>query len=151
MGQAAIAFAWNKDPAREISGWESVGRELESRHLLDRPNSFLITNHWYDSGQLAFCVRNRVPVVCYNRGDARGFAYWSRPEEWVGKNGLLITVEETANLDAYRLYFRSIELLDTFAMSRFGRPFRPVQVHLCTEQLKPFPFTYEKSAAADRE
>ena len=137
-----IDFPWSKDPAREISGWESIGHELESRHLLDSPDTFLITSHWYESGQLAFSVRNRVPVVCYNQGDARGFAYWSRPEDWIGKNGLLVTVEETPNLEVYRPYFRSIELVDTFRMTRSGKPFRPVQVHLCKDQLRAFPFTY---------
>lgn len=146
-----IEFPWESDPAREISGWESVGRQLKARHHLDAPNMFLITSHWYESGQLAFSIRNRRPVVCYNESDARGFAYWSRPEDWVGKDGLLITVEETPNLDLYRPYFRSIELIDTFSMTRCGKPFRPVQVHLCKRQLRPFPFTYRKQDIARRE
>ena len=146
-----IDFPLNSDPAREISGWTSIGRELESRRLLESPDTFLISTHWYESGQLAFSVRNRVPVVCYNEGDARGFAYWSRPEDWVGKNGLLVTVEETPNLDLFRPYFRSIELVDTFKMTRSGKPFRPVQVHLCKDQLRPFPFTYQKSKPANQQ
>jgi hypothetical protein len=137
-------FPLRSDPAREISGWESVGHELKARGRLDRRNTFLFTNHWYDSGQLAFCTRNQLPVTCYNQGDARGFAYWSKPEEWVGKDGLLVTVEETVNLEAWKPYFEQIELLDSFSMTRGGKPFRPVTVYICTNQRHPFPFAYER-------
>lgn len=139
-----VDFPDTSDPAREISGWESVGIELEKRGLLDRPNTFLFTDHWYDSGQLAFSIRNRCPVLCYSPGDARGFAYWSRADQWVGKDGLLVCTEESPNLELYRPYFRQIEPLAQFRMTRSGKPFRPVQVYLCTEQTRPFPFEYAK-------
>lgn len=144
-----IDFPLRSDPAREISGWESVGRELQSRGRLDRANTFLFTNHWYDSGQLAFCIRNRLPVTCYNQGDARGFAYWSKPEDWVGQDGLLVSVEETPNLEAWKPYFKQIELLDSFSMTRGGKPFRPVQVYLCSNQQLPFPFAYPSRSKAN--
>src|SRR5207237_8125153 len=82
-----------KDPTLETSGWTSVVHELEQRGLLNKPGTFLFTDHWYDSGQLAFAVRNRFPVLCYNT-DARGFAYWTRPEEWVGHDGLFVCVRD---------------------------------------------------------
>lgn len=139
-----IDFPWTRDPAREISGWESVGRELKSLGLLDRKNTFLFTDHWYDSGQLAFAVRNQLPVTCYNNGDARGFAYWSRPEDWVGQDGLLVCAEETPNLAVYTPYFNSVEPIASFSMTRGGKPFRPVQVYLCQHQHTAFPFTYQR-------
>ena len=139
-----LDLPWHSDPAREISGWESVGRELKTRGIVDRPNTFLFTSRWYDSGQLAFSVRNRIPVACYNHGDARGFAYWSRPEDWVGKDGVLICTDETPNVETYRPYFRSVELLATFPMTRGGKPFRPVQMYMCEGQQKPFPFAYPR-------
>ena len=136
-----------RDPAREISGWESVGRELAARGILDRPNTFLFADHWYDSGQLAFSVRSRLPVTCYNAGDARGFAYWSRPEDWVGYDGVFVSLDEPPNLDGFRDYFDQIELLEQFPMTRSGKPFRQVYVHLCHHQRKPFPFAYRKKEA----
>ena len=137
-----VDFPHRSDPAREISGWESVGRELAARGILDRPNTFLFTEHWYDSGQLAFAVRNRVPVTCYNNGDARGFAYWSRPDDWLGWDGVLISVEDPPNLETYARYFRRVELLATFPMTRGGKPFRPVHLYLCSDQQQPFPYAY---------
>ena len=133
-----------RDPCIEISGWDSVGQELISRGLVDRPNTFLFTDHWFDSGQLAFAVRNRIPVACYRKGDARGFAFWSRPEDWLGQDGVLIDAEERSDLsEEYKKYFREVTPLPPIQMTRGGRPFRTVRAFLCIEQLRPYPFNYE--------
>lgn len=134
-----------RDPCTEISGWESVGQELSRRGLVDRLDTFLFTDHWYESGQVAFATRNRIPVACYRQGDARGFAFWSRPEEWVGRDGVLVDSEQQQNLtQVYEPYFRAIQELEPIQMTRSGRPFRSVRVYLCQDQLKPFPFAYER-------
>ncbi len=134
-----------RDPCIEISGWESVGRELTERGIVDRPNTFLFTNHWFDSGQLAFAVRNRMPVACYRQGDARGFAFWSKPDDWLTKDGILIVADPKEDLvSTYEPYFREITPLEPITMTRGGRPFRTVRAYLCSEQLRPFPYTYER-------
>lgn len=131
------------DPLKEISGWESVGAELQSLGLLDEPHTFLVTMRWHESGQLAFVTRERMPVLCYQPNDARGFAYWSQPEEWVGWNGLLITTSDNPHeLQNLAGYFRRVEPVASFPMTRAGNPFRKVWVYRCVEQLKPFPFAY---------
>ncbi|MBS0202746.1 MAG: glycosyltransferase family 39 protein [Planctomycetes bacterium] len=145
-----VNFPLERDPAREISGWESVGRALKSRGILGRSNTFLFSNRWYDSGQLAFCERNLVPVACYNEGDARGFAYWSRPEDWLGKDGIFVTADDVPNPDVYKPYFQSVEPLATFPMTRSGKPFRQVHVFLCTKQHTQFPFAYGKRNSSTR-
>jgi 4-amino-4-deoxy-L-arabinose transferase-like glycosyltransferase len=134
-----------KDPTADISGWESVVEQLEDLGLLNDPNQFLITNRWYDSGQLAFNVRNRVPVVCYNSIDARGFAFWSRPEDWIGRNGLLVLAEEPDEdqvLKEMQQFFTKVELVADFQMIRGGSAFRPVRVFRCIQQKHPYPFSY---------
>lgn len=129
------------DPSREFSGWESVGRELSARGLLDRPNTFLFTEDWYASGHLAFESRGRLPVLCYRADDARGFAFWSKPSDWLGHDGLLIDCKDTPGLvNHYAPFFRRVELLASFPMTRGGRPMLTVRVYLCTEQLVPYPF-----------
>ena len=134
-----------RDPCIEISGWESVGETLRQRGLVDRPNTFLFTDRWYDSGELAFAVRNRIPVACYRQGDARGFAFWSRPEDWLGRDGVLIDEEARPNLgEEYKPYFREIQELTPIEMTRGGRPFRTLKAYLCLDQLQPYPFTYER-------
>jgi hypothetical protein len=138
-------FPGGKDPLTDLSGWESVAAELDARGLTAEPHTFLFTSNWYESGQLAFNLRERVPVLCYNVGDARGFAFWSEPDEWVGRNGLLVTTSNsTLELEMMGYFFRRVEPVAEFPMTRGGTPFRTVRVYRCAEQTQPFPFTYPK-------
>lgn len=147
-----------KDPTDDTAGWKSVVAEMEACGLLDDPSRFLITNRWYDSGQLAFAVRGSVPVVCYNSIDARGFAFWSRPEDWVGRSAYFVLAnnfddvrgkqDPSAPAEAELVvgemggFFRAVSLVATFPMTRGGRPWREVRVFRCDNQWRPYPFTY---------
>jgi 4-amino-4-deoxy-L-arabinose transferase-like glycosyltransferase len=134
-----------KDPMADASGWESVADELEARGLVDEPHTFLMTCRWYDSGQLAFSLRERVPVLCYNPGDARGFAFWSKPQDWVGWNGIYVTTSDNPiEVKVLEPFFKRVEFVTEFPMTRGGNPFRTIRVYRCVEQIHPFPFTYEK-------
>jgi hypothetical protein len=151
IGQAR--FGWIrfpkgvKDPTADISGWESVAQELDRRGMLSEPGTFLMTNLWYDSGQLAFAVRGRAPVTCYHSFDARGFAFWSQPADYVGQTGYFLFVDsrdEAAVRREYEKYFRGMTLAAEFPMIRAGRSFREVKVYRCEGQLRPYPFDYRQ-------
>jgi len=134
-----------KDPLADISGWESVAAELHARGIAGKPNTFLFTTKWYDSGQLAFALRRSSPVLCYNPGDARGFAFWSRPEQWLGYDGYLVTTEtDPWEVRMVGPFFREVRKVAEFPMRRNGVPFRTVTVWECVRQLYPFPYTYPK-------
>lgn len=139
-----------KDPTADISGWASVADELDRRGLLSEPDTFLFTNLWYDSGQLAFATRGRVPVACYHSLDARGFAFWSKPTDYVGKTGFYVVADEwseEATRTEYAAFFQSMTLEAEFTMTRGGNPFRPVRVYRCTNQQRPYPFDFKPKAA----
>ncbi|MBX3397420.1 MAG: glycosyltransferase family 39 protein [Gemmataceae bacterium] len=130
-----------RGPARDFSGWESVGKELRIRGLLDRPNTFLVTDDWHASGHLAFETDGTVPVLCYRSDDARGFAHWSRPEQWIGWDGLYIEKKEGGDPAAqFAPFFRRIDRLPDISMTRGGRAMQAVRVYLCVDQLRPYPF-----------
>jgi hypothetical protein len=138
-----ISFA-GKDPCREFSGFESLAEELKKRGLVDEPNTFLFTNCWDDSGHVALAIGNCKPVLCYHKGDARGFAFWSRPEDWVGMDGILIILDDAPGYpNHYERYFDRIELEAEFSMTRAGKPYRNVRVFRCIHQKEPYPFDYE--------
>lgn len=132
---------FDKDPAIEQGGWESLAERLDALGVVGQPNAFLFTGTWHESGQIAFATANRSPVLCYSTYDARGFAYWSRPEDWIGQDGILISFDNCPwEPQDFSIFFTRIEFLDEFWMTRNGQPLRPVRVFRCTQQLKPFPF-----------
>lgn len=142
-GLFAAVVPFQSDPAKEQCGWESIVAKLEEHQLVGRPNTFVFTADFNDSGQLGFAMANRTPTTCYQVGDARGFAFWSKPDDWVGRDGVLVALDdhpwEPQHFDEY---FESIEPVDEFWMTRNGQPVRPVRLFLCRNQIKPFPFTY---------
>ena len=136
---------WTFDETKAFSGWESVVAELDARGALAEPDGFLVTNRWDDSAQLAFAVRNRVPVACYHSFDARGFALWSKPDDYLGRTGYLVLVDQPDEADVFRqfgYFFRSMTKFAEFPMTRGGVPFRPVRVYRCEGQRLPYPFDY---------
>jgi hypothetical protein len=138
-----VTFPDDRDPLIEISGWESVGQQLKERGIMEEPRTFLFTTQWYDSGQLAFAVRSEIPVLCYNQGNAHGFAQWSDPEDWLDWNGVLVTPSDDANeVNRLRPYFTDVEFVADLPMTRGGKPFRRVRVWRFRNQQKPFPFGY---------
>jgi hypothetical protein len=95
---------------------------------------------------LAFAVRNRVPVACFHSHDARGFAFWSTPDEYVGKTGFYVIadeISEEATVREYSGFFTSMKLEAEFTMMRGGKPFRPVRVYRCEKQTRPYPFDFK--------
>jgi Dolichyl-phosphate-mannose-protein mannosyltransferase len=133
-----------KEPTMEMSGWPSVARELDERGLVGKPGTFLFTGRWFTSGHLAFAIRNRGPVLCYNSVESHGFAYWSSPAEWIGQDGYLITFDDRPEEpEVYAEFFRGIELIAEFPMTRNGTPFRNVRLYHCIDQVQPFPFRVE--------
>jgi hypothetical protein len=130
------------DPTVDMYGWDQVSAELGRRGLLDDPRVFLFSRSWFTSGQLAFATRESgVPVLCYNHRDARSFAFWSRPEDWIGRDGILVSVTDIDYEPAcYERFFERIEPLGRFEVHRAGGPVRQVRLFRCVRQLVAFPF-----------
>ncbi|HWE38168.1 MAG TPA: glycosyltransferase family 39 protein [Isosphaeraceae bacterium] len=131
------------DPSVELYFWEPLTEELRRRGLVDRPGQFLFTNRWYQSAQLAFTLGDRVPVACYT-ADPRNFAYWSRPSDWVGRDGLLVAIDANElEPEYYRRWFRRIEPVGVVELRRAGSVVRTARLYRCEGQTWPFPFAHE--------
>ena len=143
------ALAVTLDPTAELYGWSDVARELENRHLLEDPNAFLFTSRWYHSGQLAFALGDRHPVLCYSPRMSQGFSVWSRPEQWVGHDGILVVLNDNpVEVQMYQRWFESIEPLGEFDIDRAGTAVKHVRLYRCKNQTQPFPFNGVRSRPA---
>ena len=127
-------------------GWGNVAAELQRRGLLARPNSFLFTSSWYQSGQLAFALSSAAagtaaPVLCFHAWDARSFAFFNRPNDYVGEDGVLVSVNEhPAEPECFDRWFTRIDPIGQFEIDRAGAPVRKVRLYHCVRQTRPFPF-----------
>ena len=139
-GLGLLALA--QDPTADLVGWDTIADELRRRGLVDRPGTFLFTPSWYQSGQLAFAARGTgTPVLCYHPWDARSFAFWSRPGDWVGRDGILVEIGDDPNEPGrFRRWFTRIEPLGGFEVDRAGAAVRKVRLYRCVDQTRAFPF-----------
>ncbi len=140
----------SRDPTLDTYGWDQVAAELQRRGLLDQPGTFLFTSRWYHSGQLAFALQGREPVLCYSPKGSHGFAQWSRPEQWVGRDGILVVVNpSTVEPQVYERWFERIEPLGRFDVQRAGAAVRQVWLYRCVRQTRPFPFDGQDDVPPD--
>lgn len=130
------------DPTVDMSGWDLVADELRRRGLVDEPGTFLFTGKWYHSGQLAFALDGAADVLCYRAGaGSHGFGQWSEPEDWVGRDGILLVVNHSSTEpEAYDRWFERIDPIGAFDVLRAGGAIRTVRLYRCVRQTKPFPF-----------
>ncbi len=141
-GVLSGVVALDVDPAREQVGWDTVADRLQAHGLIGKPNTFIYCGEFHEAGQIGFALGNRAPVLCYSTFDTRGFAYWSRPEDWVGQDGVLVALDDRPwEPDGYAHFFARVELIEEFSMLRNGQPIRRARLFYCVNQIRPFPFT----------
>ncbi|PSM45543.1 4-amino-4-deoxy-L-arabinose transferase [Chroococcidiopsis sp. CCALA 051] len=110
-------------------------------------SSFVFTNRYYLAGQIGMALAPlaSTPMTTFDR-DLRGFAFWSKPDEWIGKDALYVTnnlfVQEQKFLDRYNLYFQSIEKIGTVPIKRGGAIIDTFHIYQAKNLLKPYPRPY---------
>jgi hypothetical protein len=133
------------DPTADFYGWDQVAARIRQLGLLDDPGSFIFTRYWYQSAQLAYALGGDRPAACYNSDDPRGFAFWSRPEDWVGRDGVLVLVGNDPAVIAryFRRFFASVDPASEFWIERNGKPVRRIQLFKCSRQRVAYPFSLD--------
>ncbi|NHC36181.1 ArnT family glycosyltransferase [Scytonema millei] len=110
-------------------------------------SSFVFTNRYYLAGQIGMALAPlaSTPITTFDR-DLRGFAFWSKPDEWIGKDALYVTnnlfVQDQKFLDRYNLYFQSIEKIGTVPIKRGGATIDTFHIYQAKNLLKPYPRPY---------
>jgi 4-amino-4-deoxy-L-arabinose transferase-like glycosyltransferase len=130
----------NHDPTADLFCWDEVASELERRGLLTEPRTFLFTDSWHRAAGLTLATRGKAPVACYHV-EARSYSFWSRPEDWVGRDGIFIeSVRAPGALSRYNRFFARYESIGSVRIVRRGNFVREVYLYRGTEQIRPFPF-----------
>ena len=115
--------------------------------------AFVFTRYWYQSAQIAYALGRDRPVLCYNADDPRGFAFWSRPEEWIGRDGVLVVVGEIepSPWSLLRPMVHEVEPVSEFWVERGGKPVRRIRLYRCRDQRFPFPYGMDRAQRLAKE
>ena len=130
------------DPTADLYGWDQIASEIDRRGLLQPPGTFLFTSTWFYSGQMGFATRHLgEPVLCYNHKEPHNFAFWSRPDDSLDRDGLLVSIDDPKHEPAcFARYFERIEPPIRFDVTRNGGEVRRVRLFRCVRQVAAFPF-----------
>ncbi|MDY6784695.1 MAG: glycosyltransferase family 39 protein [Cyanobacteriota bacterium] len=135
------------DPSTELLDTEQLRRGFIQSPELDRAlaeSSFVATNAYYLGGLIGMALIpiKSIPIVCFS-DDMRGFASWTQPEEFVGEDGLYITLERFHQMSKlnreFSSYFRRFEEIGTISQRRGGAVTEVWHVYKAEEMLKPYP------------
>lgn len=138
------------DPSTELFDIQQLRNGFAESPVLStalRNSSFVFTNGYYLGGPIGMALIPlfHTPVTCFS-ADMRGFAFWSRPDQWVGKDGLYVTISRFHNkknlTDGYREYFSSLQEIGTVPILRGGAVTEVFHVYQAKQLLKPYPRIY---------
>lgn len=141
-----------RDPSTQLIEIEQLRQAFQKEAALAgalAEADFIFTNAYFLAGQIGMALAPLTdkPLTCLD-ADLRGFAFWSDPEDWLGKDGLLITsqlFQPPAGIPAtYGSYFARLEAVAEVPLVRAGAVVQTFQVYLARQMLKPYPRPYSR-------
>lgn len=140
------------DPSIELIDIEQLRHGFTTSPVLLEAldnSEFIFTNQYYLGGYISMAVTplTNIPVTCFG-DDVRGFAYWSQPEKWLGKDGLYITIEKFQQISwltsIYSYYFRDLQEIGTIPIKRGGTITEIFHIYRGQKLLHPYPLKLGK-------
>ena len=144
-------WAASADPSTQLIDIQQLRQGFAKSPILMaalKESSFISSKTYYLSGQVAMALAplSDKPITCFDL-DLRGFAFWSRAEQWLGKDALFVTSEyfEQNRLDPvvrYGAYFDTIKKIGDIPIRRGGAVVQVFNVYQAKTMLKPYPRPY---------
>ncbi len=138
------------DPSTQLIDIQQLRRGFAESPALSaalQNSSFVFSNGYYLGGPIGMALTPlfQTPITCFC-DDVRGFAFWSKPDQWLGKDGLYITLSRFHRkkelTDSYRPYFSSLQEIGTVPIRRGGAVTEIIYVYQAKKLLKPYPRLY---------
>lgn len=138
------------DPSTELIDIQQLRRGFAESPVLStalRNSSFVFSNGYYLAAPIGMALAplDHTPITCLC-DDIRGFAFWSRADQWLGKDALYITIsrfdEKKELMDKYQAYFSSLQKIGTVPIRRGGGVIEVLHVYQGKTLLKPYPRPY---------
>jgi 4-amino-4-deoxy-L-arabinose transferase-like glycosyltransferase len=138
------------DPSTQIFDIQQLRQGLVSDSKLNTAlnnTDFVFTNRYYLGGQIGMAIEPifHKPITCFD-SNPRSFAFWSQPQQWVGKNAIYLgTKAAEVDVDVVNLYpsyFKKITKLGEIPIRRGGVVIQTFSIYQAENMLKPFPRPY---------
>ncbi len=136
------------DPSTQIFDIQQLRNGIVNNSTLNsalKQADFVFTNRCYLGGQIGMAIEPfHKPLTCFD-ADLRNFAFWSQPDQWLGKKAIYISsAKAEADFDAknlYPSYFAKLTKLGEVPIQRGGETIQKFSIYQSDNMLKPFPRT----------
>ncbi len=138
-------FVKEEDQTLELLDYTPLEQALTERGFLDSSNVFVFTNRWFLSGKVDYALRGKARVYCFNAGDPRGFAFFSRMEDILRQDGILVSTTKflTEPEHEYGPYFETITYLGDVPVPRGNNAGVLLKLYFCKNLKAVFPMPYK--------
>jgi len=143
-GWLGAALAGDKDPTLECIDFTALESAFAERGLLGRRDLFVFSDWWFRAGKVDYGLKGRLPVLALSPTDPRSFAFFDRPERWLGKDGILVTTKTSVTevRGHYGAYFARIDPLGQVEVGRGRRHEVTLYLYRCEDLKRPYPLPY---------
>ena len=118
-------------------------------------SDFAFSNRFHLAGHFAMALDPLfpIPMTCFDARDMRGFGYWSKATDWIGKTGLYLTTDEFQtppedSASTFLPYFKQFEKVGDIALTRGGVTVNHIHIYLGKTLIKPYPRPVQSSLGA---
>ncbi|WP_008312704.1 ArnT family glycosyltransferase [Leptolyngbya sp. PCC 6406] len=125
------------------------------QRLADRPDllqamqssTFVFTDEFYLAAYVDMAVQplSNRPVTTFSQ-DPRGFAFWFNPADWVGADGLFVTLRSFHPNDdptvPFNPFFEGLEPLGELTLTRGGAPTETLLIYRALTLTQPYSYPY---------
>jgi len=124
------AYQAKWDLANETRDWDQAAARAIEIVATKAPGAFVTSYHYTLCGQLEFALDRRAPFACLSeRADA--FSYWTRDEDWVGRNAIFVNDWRYQRPVDHILKCDRVEELPSLETMRGGKKAREFRYALC--------------------
>lgn len=140
----------SEDPSTEMFDIQQLRRGFAESPILSAAlenSSFIFTHRYYVAAQIGMALSHlsHIPITCFDK-DMRGFAFWSRADQWLGEDALYVTTSRFNQrkdlMATFRTYFSSLQEIATVPIRRGGTVIEVIHVYQAKTLLKPYPRSY---------
>ncbi len=128
-----------KDATLDMHGWKTIPEYLQQKNI-SSDDVFLLTHKWFLSGEVDLAVQGKYTVMCFDKGDPRGYGIWDKQVDVLGKDGICI-YSNRYRIDPRRefgQYFKSIGETDSVVVYRGGQPAKTFYFARCHELMQKY-------------
>ncbi len=132
------------DPTLEALDYTELEAEFDRRGYFGKENLFVFTNRWFQSGKVDYALKGKMPVLCFHSSDTRSFSFFNNHEEWLGKDGILVSTKKYLDdpVSSYGKYFSKIYFLGMVKIHRGRHVEETLYLHYCQNFHTLYPLPY---------